>query len=149
MVVHPGSAVIIPVLSFKPLKIILIRQYRYAAGKVMIELPAGTREKNETAYACAVREIEEETGCKASRMKRIGTYYPAPGALTEVMGLFLAWNLTKTSQETDFDESIEPFAVTLKKAVKMVIGGKICDGKTSHGILLLDALVREKKFPPK
>lgn len=149
VVLHPGSAVIIPIVSLIPLKIILIRQYRYAAGKVMIELPAGTMEKNEHPRSCALREIEEETGYKCSYMKKIGTYYPAPGALTEVMGLYAAWGLKKTAQNTDFDESIEPFIVTLKEAVRMVLSGRICDGKTSYGILLFDALVREKKFPLK
>lgn len=148
VVLHRGSAAVIPVLSYKPLKIILIRQYRYAAGKIMTELPAGTMEKNETAHRCAAREMAEETGYKALRIKRIGTYYPAPGSLTEVTGIFLAQGLVKTTQKADCDECIETFAVTLKQAVKMVLTGKICDGKTAHGILLFDALVREKKFLP-
>jgi ADP-ribose pyrophosphatase len=65
IIVHPGSAVMIPVLDVKKKTIILLRQYRYAAGQRMIEFPAGTRDKGESAYKCALREMREETGYAA------------------------------------------------------------------------------------
>ena len=68
---HPGAAVILPILDIKKKKIILIKQYRYAAKKNLFEIPAGTREKNETFLKCAKREIVEETGYKSSKIKKV------------------------------------------------------------------------------
>ncbi|HRU40044.1 MAG TPA: NUDIX hydrolase [Candidatus Goldiibacteriota bacterium] len=88
IVEHPGSAVIIPVLDRKKPVIVLIRQYRYAAGKWLIELPAGTRDEGESSLACAKREIIEETGYKAARIRKIASFYPSAGMMTEKMDLF-------------------------------------------------------------
>jgi ADP-ribose pyrophosphatase len=137
IVVHPGSAVMIPVLDIKNKVIILIRQYRYGAGKWMVELPAGTRNKGESILKCAQRETTEETGYKAHSMKKITDFMPSPGMMTERMDLFIASHLVKSQVNPDFDEQIKVFKITLDKAVKMIFTGKICDAKTIAGILIL------------
>jgi len=137
IVVHPGSAVIIPLLSKPKKEIVLIRQYRYAVDSYLFELPAGTIETGESPLACAKREIIEETGYRAGKIKKLLDFHPSPGILTEQMHLFLATNLKKTEQNTDFDENIKPAAVTLDTAVKMIRGNKIKDAKTIAGIFLL------------
>ena len=141
LLLHKGSAVIIPLVDVKKKKIILIRQYRYAAGKSLYELPAGTKEKNESTLECAKREVEEETGYKAERIKKVTSFYPAPGVITEKMDLFIATGLRKSKQKLEFDEQITIKTVTLHAAVKMVETGRIIDGKTIIGILLLKELL--------
>jgi len=137
IVEHPGSAVIIPVLDEKKPVIVLIRQYRYAVGKWLIELPAGTKDKAESALACAKREIVEETGYKAAKIKKIASLFPSAGMMTEKMDLFLATGLSKAYAEADFDEQIKVFTATLDAALAMIRSGKIQDAKTIAGIYML------------
>jgi len=146
IIVHPGSAVMIPVLDVKKKTIILLRQYRYGAGKWMIELPAGTRDKGESALKCALREIVEETGYKAGSMKRLACFMPSPGMMTEKMDLFIASALTKAYLSPDFDEQIAVFTTSLDKAVKMVFSGKIIDAKTIAGVLMLKEIYSDKRL---
>jgi ADP-ribose pyrophosphatase len=146
IIVHPGSSVMIPVLDIPGKKIILLKQYRYGAGKWMIELPAGTRDKNEPALKCASREIIEETGFKAGSMKRLTGFMPSPGMMTEKMDLFLASRLEKDRVSPDFDEQISIFTTTLDKAVKMILSGKIEDAKTIAGLLILKEIYSDKKL---
>ena len=134
--VHPGSVVIIPLLPNN--RIVLIKQYRYAIGKYIYELPAGTLEPGEAPARCARRELTEETGFKAGKIKKITNIYPAPGIVTENMRVFLATNLTRVKQNTEFDEDIKPFITTIPKAARMIKNGKIKDAKTIAGILMLN-----------
>ena len=146
IIAHPGSAVIIPVLDVKKRTIILIDQYRYGAGKKMIEVPAGTRDGNEASLKCAKREIIEETGYRAARMKKVTSFLPSPGMMTEVMDLFIATGLKKYKADPDFDEQIEIFTTTLDKAVKMIFSGRIDDAKTIAGLLMLKEIYNNKKL---
>lgn len=146
IIVHPGSAVMIPVLDVKKRVIVLLKQYRYGAGKWMIELPAGTRNKGESAVKCAFREIIEETGYNAGKMKKITDFMPSPGMMTEVMSLFLATGITKSRISPDFDEQIKAFTLTLEKAVKKVFSGEIDDAKTIAGILMLKEIYENPKL---
>jgi ADP-ribose pyrophosphatase len=146
IIVHPGSAVMIPVLDVKKKTILLLRQYRYGAGKWMIELPAGTRDKGESALKCALREIIEETGYAAGSMKKIAGFMPSPGMMTEKMDLYIASTLTKAYLSPDFDEQIAVFTTSLDKAVKMVFSGKIIDAKTIAGILMLKEIYGDKRL---
>ena len=139
---HPGSVVIIPLLNKKNNEIILIKQFRYAINKNIFELPAGTLKKNETPYACAKRELEEETGYKAKKIKKITEFYPSPGIMTEKMHLFVAYDLSQTTQKPDIDEKIKVVKLKLKDALKMIFKGKIKDAKTIAGLLILKSYLR-------
>ncbi len=141
VLVHPGSAVIIPVLNKKKKEIILIKQYRYAAGKYLYELPAGTLEPGEPPRKCALRELVEETGYKAGRLKKAAVIYPSPGIITETMHVFKAAGLKKSKAAPEFDENIKTFITTLPEAIKMIKKGKISDAKTIAGILLLKEII--------
>ncbi|MFP4466796.1 MAG: NUDIX hydrolase [Candidatus Goldiibacteriota bacterium] len=132
---HPGSSVILPVINKDPVQILLIRQYRYAAGEYLYELPAGTRDPNESALQCARRELKEETGFKAGRMKKIISFYPSPGISTEFMDVFCAYGLTPSAAQKDPDEIITTKKISLQDALSMIKTGRIKDAKTTASIL--------------
>ena len=100
MIKHPGAAAI---LAFDEKdRIILVRQHRFPHGYIL-EIPAGTLEKGESAKHCAVREIQEETGYKAKAMKHLITYYPSVGYNTEAIHCFVAAGLTPVKMKLDTD----------------------------------------------
>jgi ADP-ribose pyrophosphatase len=146
IITHPGSSVTIPVLDINQKKLLLIKQYRYAVKSFMIELPAGTRKKGEGALECAKRELSEETGFIAGKIKQIACFMPSPGMMTEKMSLFIASRLVRSRQKPDFDEQITVMPATLDNAVKMVFDGSIRDGKTIAGILMLKEIYGDKKL---
>ena len=136
---HPGAVVIIPKLPDG--RLILIHQLRVATGQRIWEFPAGTLEKGESPYWCAVRELQEETGWKAGRMKKILTFYPTPGISTEIMYLFLADHLREgTDHHPDVDEELEVEYFQTGQLERMIRQGKIIDGKTILGFLLYQRL---------
>ena len=137
---HPGAVVIIPFVS--PDKILLIRQFRYAANGDLWEIPAGTLESGEPTINCAKRELEEETGFKASRWKLLARFYPAPGISDELMTLYRADGLKTGRKNLDHDEWIEHETVSLAKAARMIRQGVIRDGKT------IAAVLWARQFPP-
>ena len=130
---HPGAVCCIPILSDG--KIALIKQYRYAVKKEMIELPAGKLDKNEIPEVCALRELEEEIGYKAKNLTLLANIHPAIGFANENMWLYLAENLIKTESSLDSDEFLELIPTKLEDAVEMVWSGKITDVKTIIGLL--------------
>ncbi|MGH9918440.1 MAG: NUDIX domain-containing protein [Nitrososphaerales archaeon] len=105
---HPGSVAVVPLLDDGGL--VLIRQFRLAAGSVIWEIPAGHIERGEEPEACARRELEEETGYRAGKMESLFEAYLSPGSSTELMRFFLATHLKKGEQRTEEDEmiSVEP-----------------------------------------
>jgi ADP-ribose pyrophosphatase len=133
LVVHPGAVAIVPFIDSK--RILLIRQFRYAAQGDLWEIPAGTLEKKELPLTCAKRELEEETGFKAKRWKYLTHFFPAPGISDEIMTLFSAHELSPGTKKLDHDEWIEHHTVTLEKARRMIEKGVIRDAKTIVGIL--------------
>jgi ADP-ribose pyrophosphatase len=135
LVHHPGAVVIVPMASKN--KIVLLRQFRYAAQGDMWEIPAGTREGREKPLLCAKRELEEETGFKARKWSYLTQFYPAPGICNEIMHLFKAETLVKGRKNLDHDEWIEHREVTLPQAYRMIRKGEIKDGKTIVGLLWL------------
>jgi len=132
--VHNGAVVILAFV--KPDTILLIRQKREAVGQILLELPAGTLEKGEVPMNCAGRELQEETGYLAARMKVIGSFYSSPGILTEKMHAFAAFDLTKTHQALDEGEELEVHEVKLDDAVAMIKTGEIQDAKTIATLLM-------------
>jgi ADP-ribose pyrophosphatase len=137
IVVHKGSAVIVPV--FDDGTVALVRQYRHAAGKYMLEIPAGSLEHGEDPREGAIRELEEEIGVTAENVELLTEFYVSPGFLTEKMFVYLATGLTETAQNLESDELIEIERIPLDTAVAMTLDGRIEDAKTIIGLLLSDA----------
>src|SRR5438034_3367180 len=134
--VHNGAVVVLPFL--RPDTILLLRQKRHAVEQLLLELPAGTLEHGESPMNCAGRELQEETGYLASRIKPIGNFYSSPGILTERMYAFAAFGLQKTSPVLEEGEEIEVFSVEFAEAVSMIRDGQIQDGKTIATLLLYE-----------
>jgi ADP-ribose pyrophosphatase len=133
IVVHPGAVCIVALPT--PLEVILIRQYRHAAGRELIEIPAGTLHEGEEPQGCAIRELEEETGYRAARMIERGRFWTTPGFTTELMYLYEATDLQKTKINPDEDEVIEVDIVRRSAALQMIDDGRIQDAKTILGLL--------------
>lgn len=134
IVVHKGSAVIVPV--FDDGTVALVRQYRHAAGKFMLEVPAGSLEIDEVPLTGAIRELEEEVGVVAGKVELITEFYVSPGFLTEKMYVFLATSLTETAQNLDGDENIAIERIPLAAAVEMSGDGRIEDAKSIIGLMM-------------
>ena len=133
---HPGAAAI---LAFdEKNRLILVRQHRYPHG-YELEIPAGTLEKGESPKACALREIQEETGYRAKRMTHLVTYYPSIGYNTEAIHCFVASGLTQVKKKLDTDEFITVKKIELPKLLKMIKAGKIIDSKTICAVMIYAA----------
>jgi len=140
MVRHPGSVVILAVEdSRRPLRVLLARQYRYAARQPLWELPAGRIDHGEAPLGAAKRELLEETGYSARRWKRALFFYSSPGFLDETMAVYLASGLVPGQAQPEEDEVISKRLFALPAAVEMVRSGRIQDGKTIAGVLWLQA----------
>ncbi len=131
---HGGSVVIIPLDEENNL--LFVRQYRHAAGGDLLELPAGTRGKDEPYEECARREIREETGMEAGNLQKIGEFYLAPGYSTEFMAVFFATGLKENPLQADDDEFLEVEKIPLKKAIEMAEHGEVPDAKSLAALLL-------------
>jgi ADP-ribose pyrophosphatase len=134
IVEHPGAVAVIAITNDK--KMVLIRQFRKTAEKVLIEIPAGLVHKGESDINGARRELTEETGYVAGRIREIYGGYSSPGFSTEVIKFYLATGLKKTKQNCDIDEMIKVQLYPVKQCLKMLMSGKIKDNKTAVGILL-------------
>ena len=136
---HPGAVCCIPILPDG--NIGLIKQYRYAVKKQMIEIPAGKLDQNETPENCAMRELEEEIGYKAKKMTFLTNIHPAIGFTDEKMWLYLAEDLIQTKQSLDSDEFLVLIPTKIEEAVEMVWRGEITDAKTIIGILWAQRII--------
>lgn len=134
MIRHSGAAAILPVLS-DPAgpdpQILLIRQYRYAAGGFMLEVPAGRPDSpGEDWEVCARRELEEETGLIPGTLTFLTSIYTTPGFTDELIRLFIATDCTSGTEKKDADEFIEPVTLTISEALEKIRDGSITDAKT-------------------
>jgi ADP-ribose pyrophosphatase len=137
---HHGSVVVLAVDdSVSPPRVLLERQYRYAADDYLWELPAGHIDPGEKPAHAAKRELLEETGLTAKRWKRALKFYVSPGILDETMEVYLATGLTQGTAEPEDDERIETRFFTLPAAVKMAHTGTIRDAKTLVSLFWLDS----------
>jgi ADP-ribose pyrophosphatase len=135
---HSGSAVILAVDDSRPdPRILLERQYRYAADAYLWELPAGRVDPGEKPLAGAKRELLEETGYRAAKWTKALFFYPSPGFLDETMTVYLARGLRAGDAQPEEDERIECQLMPLSRALEMVRSGEICDGKTIAFVLWL------------
>ena len=133
MVHHHGGACVLPL--FDDGTICLVRQYRYAMGQELWELPAGKLELGEDPFEAAKRELEEECGLVADHYVSLGEFYPTVGYCTEVIYSWIATGLHETQMHLDDGEFLTPERVSLDEAIAMVMDGRIKDGKTVAGVL--------------
>lgn len=143
VVVHPGAVVVLGLLDDG--RVLLIRNRRYAVGQILRELPAGTLEKGEDPMNCAGRELLEETGYLAKRLKLIGTYFTSPGILSEKMYAFAAYDLQERKAALEEGEEIEIEPTALDEALRMCGDGRIEDAKTIATLLMFDRFHRGEK----
>lgn len=138
MIRHPGAAAVVPLASDPagpdPV-ILMIRQYRYAAGGPLWEIPAGRLDQGEAPEACAHRELREEAGVTAGRLDRLTTIWTTPGFTDEAIHLFLAQDLKAATAAREPDEFIEVVPRPLSEVLAGIRDGEIRDGKTVAGIL--------------
>lgn len=130
---HPGAVAIVALDDQQ--RVVLVRQYRLPADQILYELPAGTLDPDETPEACAIREMQEETGYKPLTITPMGGIYTAPGYTTEFIHLFFTDSLVPSSLEPDDDEFVEVVSVPLAQALAMIESGEIADGKTVAGLV--------------
>ena len=135
---HPGASAVVPFLS-GPMgdepQILLLRQYRYAAGGYLYEIPAGRLDEGETPMQCAARELKEETGCTADHMEPMTSILTTPGFTDEVIHLFMATGLTHGEPNREADEFVEIVIMRLSEALERISTGEITDSKTILALL--------------
>ena len=136
---HPGAVVILPLTASGEL--ILERQHRYPLGRDFIEVPAGKIDPGEQPFACAQRELLEETGYQARSWSYVTTVYPCIGFADERLVYYLAQELEFKGQRRDEDEFLEVFSLPLTQALAMVKTGEICETKTIIGLFWLEKIV--------
>jgi len=141
---HSGAAAVVPIVSDPsgpdPV-VLMLRQYRYAAGGPLWEIPAGRLEPGEAPEACARRELREEAGVEAGRLDRLTTIWTTPGFTDETIHLFWASELKTTAHAREPDEFIEVVAKPLSEVLSLIRGGEIRDGKTVVAILYMAGFV--------
>jgi ADP-ribose pyrophosphatase len=134
VVQHPGAVTMVPVDGEG--NVWLIEQYRYAIKETLLELPAGTLEPDEAPEVSAIRELREEIGVTADKLKKIGELYLAPGYSSEYMHVYLATDLREAPLEKDAGEFIEVIKLPIVDVYQMVAEDKIRDAKTIAGLAL-------------
>lgn len=142
--VHPGGAVVVPVL--KNGKIILISQYRYPMNEVVVELPAGKLDKNEDPLIAAKRELKEETGYSTEALFKLGKIFSTPGFCTEVLHIYLAENLIEGEHaREEGEESMKLIELSIEEIEEKIFKGEIVDAKTISGIFMYKIFISKKK----
>ncbi len=138
MIRHPGASAVVPFLSDpsgEDPQILLLYQFRHAAGGQVYEIPAGRLNQGEQPLECARRELLEETGCTAQRLEQLTTIFTTPGFTDERIHLFSATGLTQGQSEHERDEFIELKPLRLSEILEMIREGQITDSKTIVALL--------------
>ncbi len=152
MIRHPGAAVVLPVFGAPgeaDPEVALIRQYRYAAGGYIYEVPAGVPDPADPDWeTCARRELEEETGLRAGKLRYLTRIYTTPGFTDEVIHLFLATELTQGATRHERDEFMDVHRLRFSRVLEMVREGEIVDGKSLCAILYTAQFVLGASAPP-
>ena len=130
---HPGAVAMVPVDAYG--RLVLVTQYRHAAGRRLLEIPAGTLEPGEDPRDCAIRECQEEIGMLPGHVVPMGGLFVAPGYTTEYIHLFVCTDLEESILDADEDEDLEVEPTSLEDALKLIEMGEICDAKSIVGIL--------------
>jgi ADP-ribose pyrophosphatase len=129
---HPGAAAVVPVKDDGT--VVLIRQFRHAAGGFIYEIPAGKLQPGEDPLHCASRELEEEVGYRAASFELLTSIFTAPGFADEVIHVYKATGLTTGRQQLDADEVLDIIEMPLAEAVNKIEDGTIRDAKTIVGL---------------
>jgi len=141
---HPGAVAVVPVTENG--EIILVKQYRYPLGKILVEIPAGKLDSNEPPEVCAARELHEETGIVGGKLTELLTIYASPGFSDEKMYIYLATEFVQKDNNPDHDEFLYIFKEKINICLKMINEGSITDAKSIIGILCArDYLVKAGK----
>lgn len=138
VVEHPGAVAVVPVRSDG--SVIMVKQYRHPAAKIMLEIPAGKLDVNENPDICAVRELEEETGYKAGNIQKLAAVYTTPGFTNEIIHIYMATDLKETKQNTDEDEFIDIEYYSPIQLKELAKAGEIDDAKTLLGLFMAGVL---------
>jgi ADP-ribose pyrophosphatase len=133
MIRHPGASAVVPFVSDD--EVLLIRQYRYAAGGTIYEVPAGKLDPGESPESCAARELEEEAGQRAGRLDPLGAIWTTPGFTDERIHLFAAFDLEAVPQRLQADEVIELVRKPLAEALELVWSGELSDAKSALALV--------------
>ena len=135
VVEHRGAVAVVPLLPGN--RVVMLYQFRLPAGRVLLEIPAGTLDPGEEPAVCASRELAEETGYSAGRLRHLFSSFLAPGYSSELLHMFVAEDLTRCEGKSDPDEVLKLEIVPLNEAVDRILKGEICDAKTICGILMV------------
>src|SRR5262245_22862876 len=138
VILHPGAVAILPLIDAD--HVCLLKNERPVVGATLWEIPAGTLEPGEPIEAAAARELAEETGYRAGRLRQIHSFYPSPGVMNERTHLFVAEDLTEGKMDLEPGEHIEPVRVPLAQALTWALDGTIRDAKTLIALLLWQRL---------
>jgi ADP-ribose pyrophosphatase len=138
VVVHRGAVALVPMVDAD--HVCLVENGRYAVGRTLLEIPAGTIDPGETPDATAPRELAEETGFRAGRIRRIAEWYVSPGVMNERMFLYLCEELTLGPADHQPDEQLKNVVLPWTEAVAMALEGRIEDAKTRLALLLVDRM---------
>jgi len=133
-VCHPGAVGIVPINENN--EIFLIRQYRYPVEEVLIEIPAGKLDENESPQQCAYRELREEVGATGGMLVHLTSFFTTPGFSNELLHLYLAKGFGNDENEPEDDEFLQIIKVPLDECISMVDKGIIKDAKSIIGILM-------------
>lgn len=136
---HHGGAAILPLDAEG--KVYMVRQFRYAFGRELLEIPAGKLEPGENPRAAAIRELREECGLLADQVTELGCIYPSVGYDDEIIHLYLARGLHQTEAQPDEDEFISLERRPLEELTELVMAGEIRDAKTVAAILKTSLLI--------
>ena len=136
---HPGGVAILALDGEG--RVLTVTQYRYAYGKMLLEIPAGKLEPGEDPREAAVRELREETGAVAGCFEPLGEIYPSPGYCDEIIRLYLARDLTFGDTDPDEDEFLTLWPIPFPQMVEKILAGEITDAKTVAAVLKAKVLL--------
>ncbi len=139
---HPGAAAVVPLLSDGT--VVLVHQFRHAAGGFIYEIPAGKLSPKESPEDCAIREVEEEIGYHVNDLQKLSAIFTVPGFCDEVIHLYLGTNLSLCQQQLDDDEVIEIVKLPFEKVMQMIRDQQICDAKSIVALQLAHTIATEK-----
>lgn len=141
---HPGGAVIAAVNDDETM--VMVRQYRKAVGRVVLEAPAGKIDEGEEPEHAALRELKEETGYSAMNIRRLTRMYPSVGYSNEKLYIYLCTGLVSGKTDPDPGESIDVEEYTIDKLFNMVMDGEIEDAKTQVAVMMTKAVLMDKNL---
>ena len=140
---HPGGVGFVPIDGDG--NVYFVRQYRYAAGSTVLEIPAGKLERGEDPFSCAKRELREETGFSAGEYVYLGNFYPTPGYCKEKLHVYLALELTAGKTDPDEDEFLNVEKYPFSEALRLAVSGELPDAKTLIGLLLAEKVLAKRE----